>query len=83
MNVLQEIICAKRKNITIGQSGLYSFADDIPSIENVTIFDVLGKKVLQPIGNIQQLDISFLQNGMYFLKIATQNGDSVKKIVKK
>jgi len=52
------------------------------SIIGATVFDILGKKVLQQTGNIQQVDISTLEKGMYFLRIANMSGEVVKKIIK-
>lgn len=63
--------------------GLIYISSKKEPIIGATIFDILGKKVLQLNGNIQQLDISNLQSGMYFLKIATDTGALVQKIIKK
>src|SRR5690606_32204110 len=52
------------------------------NILGATIFDILGKNVLQEIGNIQEMDISHLQSGMYFLRIKTDSGEFVQKIIK-
>jgi len=52
------------------------------SVIGTTVFDILGKKVLQQTGNIQQVDISTLEKGMYFLRIANMSGEIVKKIIK-
>lgn len=51
-------------------------------IESVTIFDILGKNIFQQMGNIQQVDLSKLQSGMYFLLITTDGRDFMKKILK-
>lgn len=56
-----------------------------PTTENIvgaTVYDVLGKKVLQKNGNIQQVDISTLEKGMYFLRLKTDRGEFVQKIIK-
>jgi len=52
------------------------------SVIGTTVFDILGKKVLQQTGNIQQVDISTLESGMYFLRIVTDRWESVQKIIK-
>ncbi len=62
--------------------GLIYISSKKEPIIGATIFDILGKKVLQLDGNIQQLDISNLQNGMYFLQITTDTGAIVQKIIK-
>lgn len=53
------------------------------NIVSATIFDILGKKVLQLNGKIQQVDISTLEEGMYFLRIVSDDRDFVEKIIKK
>ena len=62
--------------------GLVFINSKSENIVGVTVFDILGKKVIQLDGNIQQMDISNLQNGMYFLRIGTDSGDFVQKIIK-
>ncbi|MBK5213177.1 MAG: T9SS type A sorting domain-containing protein [Flavobacteriaceae bacterium] len=62
--------------------GLVFINSKAENIVGVTVFDILGKKVFQVEGNIQQMDISNLQNGMYFLRLNTDDGDFVQKIIK-
>lgn len=62
--------------------GLVFISSKTENVVSVKVFDILGKNVLQQKGNIQQLDISNLQNGMYFLRIATDSGYFVQKIIK-
>ncbi|MDC8000388.1 T9SS type A sorting domain-containing protein [Aequorivita todarodis] len=62
--------------------GLIYINPKTKTIINIGVFDLLGKKVLQLEGNIQRIDISTLQSGMYFLKIVTEVGDFVHKIIK-
>jgi hypothetical protein len=56
-------------------------------IESVEVFDVYGKKhltVLQSSGlTVSKFDISNLSAGIYFVKIITETGSVVKKVVKK
>jgi len=55
-------------------------------IKEVVVFDVVGKELLRvsTINNLQTtLNIEFLHNGMYFIKITTEDGmQQMKKIVK-
>ena len=62
--------------------GLIFIESKTETIIGITVFDVLGKKVLQLNGYIQQLDVSTLQSGMYFLRVKTDSGELVKKIIK-
>ena len=55
---------------------------------SVEIFDVVGRKLLSHTSltshssPLIEIDISHLENGMYFLKIQTDDGMVTKKIVK-
>jgi len=55
-------------------------------IENVEIFDISGKVVsshhLIPTSSHHLINISHLQAGTYFVKIATEQGEVVKKVIK-
>jgi hypothetical protein len=53
-------------------------------IENVEIFDMYGRKL--PLQNGEgwgEVNISHLPAGIYFLKIETEKGTVMKKVVKK
>ena len=58
------------------------------TIDNIEIFDVVGKqysieaKQILPAEGTITIDISRLANGMYFLKIQTDNGIVTKKVVR-
>lgn len=62
--------------------GLIYINPKTKTIISIGVFDLLGKKVLQLEGNIQRIDISTLQSGMYFLRIVTDAGSFVRKIIK-
>jgi len=49
---------------------------------NISVTDVFGREVYKTI-NKNLIDISFLSNGIYFLKIKTNNEVLINKIVKK
>jgi len=62
-------------------------------IKNVEIYDVFGRKVggkfpsnvlegWQPQADGEVIDISHLQAGIYFVKIKTDLGEEVRKVVK-
>jgi len=55
-------------------------------IENVEIFDVYGRKVsshhIIPTSSNHLINISHLPVGIYFVRISTEKGEVVKKIVK-
>ncbi len=51
------------------------------TIKNIAIFDVLGKKVLAT-KSTPQIDVSTLATGLLFVKIKTDKGVVVKKVVK-
>jgi len=55
-------------------------------IDNIEVLDVLGKIVLShhPIisSSNPKIDISNLHSGIYFIKVVTGHGDTIRKIVK-
>jgi len=54
-------------------------------IENVEIFDIYGRKLKSKIVNLKSkivIDISHLHSGIYFVKITTEAGEVVRKVVK-
>jgi len=52
-------------------------------VTNIEVFDIHGRKLLSsPVSQQQTLDISHLQAGIYFVKIITEQGEIVKRIVK-
>lgn len=53
------------------------------NIKLVRLFDVLGRKVFQQAGNEKEVDLTNFQNGIYFLKITTDSGSLVQKVIKK
>ncbi|WP_130734264.1 T9SS type A sorting domain-containing protein [Flavobacterium sp. J27] len=53
-------------------------------IMGVDVFDAQGRIVMKKIANTAQLsvDVSHFQNGIYFLKVKTEQGEKVEKIIK-
>ena len=76
------------KNITIHPNpttGKLKIENGELKIENVEIFDVYGRKLQSKIVNLQSkivIDIAHLTAGIYFVKISTDVGEVVKKVVK-
>jgi len=52
-------------------------------VTKVTIYNILGEKLWQQEGVIEQLDISQLNTGIFFIKTATEQGVLTKKLIKK
>ena len=55
------------------------------TITNIEIFDIFGRNVSHPISHISHpifIDISHLPAGMYFVRITTETGVVVRKIIK-
>ena len=54
------------------------------SLQSVEIYDVMGKKchVLRVTRHENEIDITHLSNGIYFLKITTDSGVVTKKVIK-
>lgn len=52
------------------------------AVQEVLVHDVMGKKVLHLSGDIQWIDMSPFQKGMYFLRIRSDQGILVWKIIR-
>ena len=59
-------------------SGIVEIKSKIP-IEKVNVFDFSGRLVLESFN--QKIDLSNYNSGVYFLKIETSKGVSIKKII--
>ena len=59
-----------------------SFPDEFISNE-ITIFDTLGRQVfmMSNYENNSSIDVSFLNSGMYILKMKSNNAEQSKKII--
>jgi len=55
---------------------------DNSSINKIRIYEITGKLVIEKKGNVNQIDISNLTNGLYLVKIETDKGTITKKIIK-
>ncbi|HEX9981304.1 MAG TPA: T9SS type A sorting domain-containing protein [Flavobacterium sp.] len=51
--------------------------------KEVTIFDVLGKKVLQTVVNSKEMNISNLSPGVYIIKIREDESTATRKLIVK
>ncbi len=49
--------------------------------KEVTIFDVLGKKVLQKIVDSKELNVSELSPGVYIIKIREEEATATRKLI--
>jgi hypothetical protein len=49
--------------------------------KEITIFDVLGKKVLQTILNSKELNVSNLSPGVYIIKIKESDATATRKLI--
>lgn len=52
------------------------------NIKSIEVYDVQGRILETVLGNSKSLDISSKQNGIYFLKISTDKGSKIEKIIK-
>jgi hypothetical protein len=70
-------------NPTKGDLQVISYGLQVTSVE---IFDVFGRKALShhliTSSSNQKIDISHLNSGIYFIKVVTNQGEIVKKVVK-
>ena len=70
-------------NPTTGELGIMNYELGIKSIE---VFDVYGRKLsshhLIPSSSHQKINLSHINSGIYFVKITTEAGEVVKKLIK-
>ncbi|PVW17417.1 T9SS type A sorting domain-containing protein [Marixanthomonas spongiae] len=52
------------------------------AIQNVSVFAINGQLTFSEKGNTQHLDVSALSNGLYFIRVASEQGTSVQKFIK-
>jgi Leucine-rich repeat (LRR) protein len=52
------------------------------NIKSIEVYDVQGRVLETILGNTKTFDISSKQNGIYFLKITTDKGSKIEKLVK-
>lgn len=53
------------------------------AIENISVYNTTGQLVLENTTNIENVDISQLNRGMYLVKITTDNGTYFKRLLKR
>ena len=51
------------------------------NVNNVSVYSISGKKLLELKNEFNKVDISNLQSGIYFLKIASDNNFKTFKVV--
>lgn len=52
------------------------------AIQKICITDLTGKKIVEQFGNNDQIDIQFLQQGIYLLEINYDSGKQIAKFIK-
>ena len=56
--------------------------NDDSSVENIIVFDISGKKILEQNNNFTSINIQNLETGIYFLQIKSDNKTSQIKFIK-
>lgn len=59
------------------------YINQVQNLIKVEVINMNGQLILTKNNNLEKIDVSRLQNGMYFLKIFTENGSNSKKFIKK
>ena len=60
------------------QNMLHVKGDDLTQVE---VFNIMGQSVMNINENIEAIDISCLQNGIYFVRLKTNDGEKTVKLV--
>ncbi|MEM7086415.1 MAG: T9SS type A sorting domain-containing protein [Bacteroidota bacterium] len=63
-------------------SDVLSLISENQAITSLIIYSITGNKVMQPFVINQQIDVSILPTGLYFLEILTENGSAVERFIK-
>ena len=62
-------------------NGIVNFKSQSNSIKNIRIFDVIGKQVFYKNTSANNINISNLKSGMYFIKVQQDGKTATKKLV--
>lgn len=54
----------------------------VQGLTNVSIFNINGQEVLRATNNVNTIDLSNLQSGVYFAQLKTANSNKIVKIIK-
>jgi endonuclease I len=52
-------------------------------IQKIDIFGITGKRIISKMNNVNKIDVSLLKEGIYFVRIYSNKGVLVKKMIKK
>jgi heat shock protein HslJ len=63
-------------------SNLLFITSEIASIEKIVIYNPSGQLVLEAYDDLSSLDVSVLNNGLYFLQITSEEGSAIQKFIK-
>ncbi len=58
------------------------YINQIDNLKKVEVINMNGQLVFSKENNLETIDVSHLQNGVYFLKVYAQNGSTAKKFIK-
>ena len=59
------------------------FVETEMSVEEISVYDVFGRQQLAISGQQSAVDVSNLSNGVYFVKVKSENNEVVKRFIKK
>ena len=58
-------------------------SSEMAIVENIAVYNFSGQLVLEQAGDVSQVDVSKLNQGIYFAEITSEEGRSVQKFVKR
>lgn len=62
-------------------NGFLNIKSQISGVKNVTLYDIMGRSVLQTSLNSDALDVSSVKSGLYLLKVSIEDRTSTTKII--
>ena len=80
---LQKIFLKMKRKGLLSVFALFGIVSTMTTITNIEIFDVFGRtcNVSRVTCNENEMDISFLPAGIYFIRIQTETGTVTKKVI--
>ena len=84
-NLLSNANFAINKNIQVYPNPVHDFLTikSVNEIKNIEIWNMQGQKMDSAIKNLEKIDISRLQNGLYIIRVKTDNELQVSQFIKK
>jgi hypothetical protein len=84
MDISSEVTFSDSKSISISPNPVKEIINinTKETIEQIRIIDLLGKVIWQQLGDLQQIDVAQLKEGIYLIQIQSQGKTLTQKFIK-